>query len=290
MDLGFLSFLAEPGFVLPWYAVGLLGAGWVVHDTRRVNTQVKPVMKWAWPLIVLFLSVFGLAVYLWSSRPPAAGARQGHAARDAYDAYAETMPRRVMGSVIHCVAGDGLGIITAMVAARLLGLSFWQEFWFEYAVGFAFGWFIFQYKAMRGMADSALQALWMGGRAEFFSMMTVMAGMGAVMAWVTPLVVGQQPRPDTWAFWGFAMLGLLVGFVATYPMNWALVRLGWKHGLGHHPPPTSRGNGQGGLAWRVAVMATAGVAALAVPGVLFEVHEGRPLALASSALPEGSGG
>ncbi len=38
-------------------------------------------------------------------------------------------------------------------------------------------------------------------------MMTVLAGMGAVMAYMTPLVVGQQPSPLTAAFWGFGALG-----------------------------------------------------------------------------------
>jgi hypothetical protein len=80
------------------------------------------------------------------------------------------------------------------------------------------------------MTDGPLMGLWMGGRAEFFSMMTVMAGMGAVMAYVTPLAVGQQPSPLTAAFWGFGALGLLVGFVATYPMNFWLVKIEWKHG------------------------------------------------------------
>ena len=81
------------------------------------------------------------------------------------------------------------------------------------------------------MADTPLQALWMGGRAEFFSMMTVMAGMGAVMVFVTPRVVGEQPLPATFAFWGFGALGLFIGFLVTYPMNWILVRMGWKHGM-----------------------------------------------------------
>ena len=62
-------------------------------------------------------------------------------------------------------------------------------------------------------------------------MMTVMAGMGAVMGYVTPLVVGEQPDAHTFAFWGFGALGLLVGYVATYPMNWWLVKIGWKHGM-----------------------------------------------------------
>ncbi|HIC64680.1 MAG TPA: hypothetical protein EYO87_01505, partial [Paracoccus sp.] len=34
--------------------------------------------------------------------------------------------------------------MTAMIVLRLVGVTFWQEFWIEYAVGFAFGWLIFQ--------------------------------------------------------------------------------------------------------------------------------------------------
>lgn len=212
-QLGFLSFLSEPWFVLPWYGLGALAAAWVLYDGQHANSGLPAVMKGAWPIIVFFFSVIGLALYFATSRPPR-----------------KALFARVTGAAIHCVGGDGLGIVSAMVIARLAGFSFWEEYWFEYAVGFAFGWFIFQYLSMRKMAPP-LKALWMGGRAEFFSMMTVMAGMGVVMGVVTPLVVGQQPKPDTFAFWGFAMLGLAAGFVLTYPMNYWLVKVGWKHGM-----------------------------------------------------------
>lgn len=231
MNLSFLYFLGEPWFVIPWYAIGLLGALWVVYDSYRVNRHVTPALKWAWPIIVLFFSVVGIALYFWTCRPPGIGQVEGEQQKKEHHEFVSTPFKKVTGSVIHCVGGDGLGIMTAMVISRLVGMSFWQEFWFEYALGFAFGWFIFQYKAMSQMADGPLQALWMGGRAEFFSMITVMAGMGAVMVYVTPHVVGEQPLPQTFAFWGFGALGLLVGFVVTYPMNWILVKMGWKHGM-----------------------------------------------------------
>ncbi len=233
MDLGWLAFLAEPWFVVPWYLVGTACAAWVVHDTHSANPYVNVAVKWAWPIIVVFFSVLGLAFYLLASRPPGIGELEGEASKERYDEYASNTFRKVTGSVIHCVGGDGLGIVSAMVFARIVGLSFWGEFWVEYLVGYLFGWFIFQYKAMTMMTDSPVKALLLGGRAEFFSMITVMAGMGVVMGVVTPLTVGEQPGPGTWAFWGFASLGLLAGYVATYPMNWLLVSLGWKHGQGH---------------------------------------------------------
>jgi hypothetical protein len=136
-----------------------------------------------------------------------------------------------MGSLIHCVGGDGLGIMTAMVIARFGGFSFWQEFWFEYVAGYAFGWLIFQFWAFRLHGNKVGIALFKAFRAEFFSMLSVMIGMGYVMRRITPFVVGEQPLPNTYAFWGFASLGLIVGMIATIPTNYIMVKIGWKHGM-----------------------------------------------------------
>ena len=233
LNVGWLSVLAQPWFVVPWYLIGVAGAFAVAFDMKRHNRQVDRAVQWAWPIIVFYFSVIGIALYLLTSRPPGIqDVEDDHEQKKVFARYASKTYRKVTGSCIHCVGGDGLGIITAMIIARLASLDFWQEYWFEYAVGYAFGWFVFQMAAMKMTTDSNLKALWMGGRGEFFSMLTVMAGMGAVMGWVTPLTIGQQPKPTTFGFWGFAALGLLVGFVLTFPMNWMLVAVGWKHGIG----------------------------------------------------------
>ncbi len=86
---------------------------------------------------------------------------------------------------------------------------------------------------MRLHGNGWVASILKGGRAEFFSMITVMLGMGLVMYYVTPAVVGEQPLPNTYAFWTFGSLGLFVGFIFTLPMNWWLVSIGWKHGEGH---------------------------------------------------------
>lgn len=235
MAFGFLRFLGDPAFVLAWYGFGLTAAAWVFYDTLTANRHVTPALKAAWPILVLFFSVIGLALYVWSCRPRRIGAVQrqegDEPAERAHRAFASDTWKKVIGSDIHCVAGDGLGIMSAMVVTRLLEFSFWTEFWTEYVAGFLFGWFAFQATAMRHMGNSWPMALWKGGRAEFFSMITVMLGMGLVMRFVTPHVVGAPPKPETAAFWGFGALGLLAGFVLTFPMNWWLVRIGWKHGM-----------------------------------------------------------
>jgi hypothetical protein len=285
-----LSFLAEPAFVIPWYLFGMAATAWVWRDLRHANTPLKTAIKWAWPIVVLFFSVIGLALYFATARAPGvADASSQDEKKRRHEAFERSMVRRVNGAVIHCVAGDGLGIMTAMVIARLVEMSFWQEFWFEYAVGFAFGWFIFQFKSMTMMTDSKTKALAMAFRAEFFSMLTVMGGMGAVMAFVTPAVVGMQPKPTTAAFWGFGMLGLLVGYLFTFPMNWMIVKIGWKHGMGS-PQDAHPVHGRGPKVALFAAMAALGVAAMVLPGWLAVVREHHEDRVASAGLAElGSG-
>lgn len=214
MNFDFLNFLMRPEFILFWYGTGILFSVWNIYHVMYKNKDLHFALKLAWPIIFIFFSFFAWLLYLWTC-----------GGKDEIPMY-----RRSINAAIHCVAGDGIGIMTAMVISRIINLEFWSEFWFEYAVGFASGWFVFQYIAMKQMNDSKLAALLKAGRAEFFSMITVMLGMGLVMRYVTPAVVGHPPDPHTAAFWGFGALGLLVGFVFTYPMNYWMIRIGWKHG------------------------------------------------------------
>jgi hypothetical protein len=231
MNLTFLKFLVKPAFFWGWYGFGVLAAIWIIYDSLTANRHMMPALKLAWPLIMVFFSIVGFALYILSCRPPHIGHLSGTEAKQVHHKFVDVTWKKVIGSLIHCVGGDGLGIVSAMVVTRWLGFSFWEEFWTEYAVGFAFGWLIFQYLAMRKMGNPAWRALWKGGRAEFFSMISVMIGMGLVMRFVTPAIIGVPPKPNSYAFWGFAAFGLFVGAVFTYPMNWWLVRIGWKHGM-----------------------------------------------------------
>ena len=45
MELGFLSFLAEPWFITPWCAFGFVTAVWMTHDAYVNNTLLGAVRK-----------------------------------------------------------------------------------------------------------------------------------------------------------------------------------------------------------------------------------------------------
>jgi hypothetical protein len=236
MQFQFLSFLTSGLFVLSWYVAGSIFAIWVIYDVHYVNTSVNKALKTGWPVVIIFFSILGLFLFLWTCRPKGmsyfkTGINKKSTQEKFHHNYVASTFSKVTGSVIHCVAGDGLGIMTAMVIGRYIGLSFRSEFASEYIVGFLFGWILFQYAAMRSMGNSPSQALWKGGRAEFFSMITLMSGMLLTAKVVQPLIISSPPLPDTYAFWGIASLALFVGTMITYPMNWWLVSIGWKHGM-----------------------------------------------------------
>ena len=229
--MAFPGFLAEPWFVLSWYGFGMAAAAWALYDMLAVNTAVNPPLKAAWPIIIFFFSILGLALYWLTCRPSGIAEMDEKEKQTVHHDYVNNTFYKTNGALIHCVGGDGLGIMTAMIVLRLVGVTFWQEFWFEYAVGFAFGWLIFQLWAFLLQDNGLVAALWKAFRAEFFSMASVMIGMGVVMSQVTPRVVGEQPPPETYAFWGFASFGLLAGALLTVPVNYVLIRVGWKHGM-----------------------------------------------------------
>lgn len=231
MQFNFLTFLTNGLFVISWYASGVVLALWVIYDVLSVNTQVNKTLKIGWPIIMFFFSVIGLVMYIWTCRVPRIAYLKAGEKKKAHQRYVANTFSKVTGSVIHCVSGDALGIVTAMVISRYVGLHFWSEFTAAYITGFLFGLLLFQYPAMKSMGNTSAQALWKGGRAEFFSMITLMTGMGSVDKFIAPQLVSPPPLPTTYAFWGIAGFALLIGSALTYPMNWWLVSIGWKHGM-----------------------------------------------------------
>ncbi|MGZ3291264.1 MAG: DUF4396 domain-containing protein, partial [Xanthobacteraceae bacterium] len=115
--------------------------------------------------------------------------------------------------------------------ASAFGISGLAEIALEYILGFVFGWTIFQALFMRDMAGGSYRrALASTFMSEFLSMNLLMAGM-------VPTVMALKARipaatdPTTPSFWFVMSMGLLVGFIVAYPMNWWLVAYHLKHGM-----------------------------------------------------------
>jgi len=132
---------------------------------------------------------------------------------------------------MHCVAGDGVGILAGAVVASRFHLPSTADIALEYALGFGFGWSIFQALFMRGMAGGSYRlSLTSTFFPELLSMNCLMAGMVPVMTLAMKFVpAGRDPSGP--AFWFIMSMALLVGFITAYPMNWWLVSHHLKHGM-----------------------------------------------------------
>jgi hypothetical protein len=127
--------------------------------------------------------------------------------------------------------GDGVGIIVGAILASLLGLKGLAEVVLEYILGFAFGWTIFQALFMRDMVGGSYPRALKGTFiSEFLSMNLLMTGMvPTVMALKSEIPAAADPTLPS--FWFVMSMGLLVGFIVAYPMNWWLVANHLKHGM-----------------------------------------------------------
>jgi hypothetical protein len=187
-----------------------------------ITTPEATVMKWAFVILTAFTGPVGAFFYVLGCREPIRGT---------HEQYVNVRWRQVLGSTMHCAAGDGIGIIVGAAIGAALTLAFWPDFLLEYALGFSFGWAFFQAFAMRDMAGGDyLKSLKMTFLPEFLSMNCLMAGMMLVSMFWMPAVEGGHD-PATPQFWFIMSMALIAGFAAAFPMNWWLVSNHMKHGM-----------------------------------------------------------
>lgn len=208
------------GVILLWY---ILTAGAVVFVAIDIQSSpVSPVMRWAFILFTAYTGPIGVFLYVLGCREPLPGRHAD---------YVRAPWRQVLGSTMHCVAGDGVGILAGAVIGSVMSLDRPLEVALEYGLGFGFGWTIFQSLFMRSMVGGSYwMALKRAFMPEFLSMNLVMTGMIPVASLFWAAIGGKQ-GPLTPTFWFVMSMALLAGFVVAYPINWWLVSKNLKHGM-----------------------------------------------------------
>ncbi len=208
------------GVMLLWFLLTGLSVLYVAIDIR--STPESTVLKWGFVLLTAYTGPLGAFLYVLGCREPLPGL---------HERYVAVRWRQVLGSTMHCVAGDGVGILAGAVIASVMQLPGVLDVALEYVLGFGFGWTIFQALFMRGDAGGSYKAAL---RHTFFpellSMNVLMAGMVPTMLLAMKYVPGAHD-PSGPAFWLVMSMALLVGFVTAYPMNWWLVSRHLKHGM-----------------------------------------------------------
>lgn len=136
----------ESGIAL-WFVLTALSVAFVSVDIR--TTPAHPVLKWAFVILAIFTGPLAAFFYVLGCREPL---------KDTHALYVAARWRQVLGSTMHCAAGDGLGIIAGAVLVVNWHPPAWAEVPIEYLFGFGFGWAFFQAFAMRGMAGGLICA------------------------------------------------------------------------------------------------------------------------------------
>lgn len=209
------------GAMLMWWILTVPSFLFVLIDIFRTTPEAT-VMKWAFVILTAFTGPVGAFFYVLGCREPIKGT---------HEQYVAVRWRQVLGSTMHCAAGDGIGIIAGAAIGAALTLTFWPDFGLEYVLGFSFGWGYFQAFAMKDMAGGDYaKSLKMTFLPEFLSMNCLMSGMLLVSKFWMPRVEGgsDPARPE---FWFIMSMALLAGFITAYPMNWWMVSNHMKHGM-----------------------------------------------------------
>jgi len=207
--------------MLMWWILTVPSFLFVTVDIWR-TTPESPVLKWAFVILTAFTGPLGAFFYVLGCREPLSGT---------HEQYVAARWRQVLGSTMHCVAGDGIGIIAGAAIGALLAMSFWPDFLLEYVLGFGFGWAFFQAFAMRGEAGgSYTESLKKTFLPEMLSMNLLMSGM-ILTARIAMHYVPGGSDPAGPRFWFIVSMALSVGFVCAYPINWWLVANHMKHGM-----------------------------------------------------------
>ena len=210
--------------LLAWIALALAvaSAAFIVWQTwGRGNRLQMPIMEVVWPVTALYLGP--VAVWAWRRwRIP-----KGEGMQD------RPLPTAAALAVGHCGAGCTLGDIVGsslvfLLGLELAGLALWPELAVDFVLALSLG-VIFQYwtiAPMRGLGlrDGLVAAL----KADTLSLVAFEVGLFAWMILVQLVLFPGGLHPDEAGFWFMMQVGMILGFITAYPVNWWLVRAGIK--------------------------------------------------------------
>ncbi|MEO1969889.1 MAG: DUF4396 domain-containing protein [Sphingomonadaceae bacterium] len=210
--------------------------GLVILADEMARPQKMWIMNLVWPLTALFGSVVWLAAYYRWGRMPANPEQEQPAP-----------PFAVMvgkGSS-HCGAGCTLGDIIAEWAAfgfPAIAVWFGWHSWFsdkifavwipDFILAYVIGVF-FQYFTIKPMRDLSVgKGVWAAVKADTASITSWQIGMYGMMALLQfgwfKAEFGGTAEVNSPEFWFAMQIAMLAGFVTSYPVNWILIRIGWK--------------------------------------------------------------
>jgi hypothetical protein len=224
--------------------LGLVCAVILMIDVVRYP-QPMGIMNVVWPVTALFGTVVILWLYIFYSRSAHSEMHHDMHEHGMHGINRKPFPVIVGEGTLHCGSGCVIGDIAAECLAFFFPqLAIWfgwhwlfadkmYAVWvFDFVLAFGLG-VLFQYFAIAPMRKLSLRAgLAAALEADALSLIAWQIGMYGFMAFAQFRVfghfLGAPATVDTVEFWFAMQLAMVVGFVASYPVNWWLIRSGIK--------------------------------------------------------------
>lgn len=137
----------------------------------------------------------------------------------------ENHVRLALSATLHCLIGCGLGEVLGMVIGTWLHMSNTSAMLLAIILGFVFGFAFGMIPLMRAgfPFNKAFKQVLI---AEGLSI-AVMETFEVIVQVYTPGVM--DAHLTDWVFWKGMLFGLIVGFIAAFPVNYFFVKKGIRH-------------------------------------------------------------
>ena len=189
------------------------------------------IMNVVWPITGLYLPVLGWLLYAnMARRKPMSMSMDMHVAHGGRPFW-----KSVFISTTHCAAGCVIGDVIGgpivfWAGWTLFGERLYAEYLVLFVLAYIFG-IAFQYLPIRAMQRiSPRAALLEAIKADTLALTTFEIGL---FAWMAVIHFQFVPRPELTSptYWFMMQIGMVLGFIASFPNNWYLVRAGVKPGM-----------------------------------------------------------
>jgi hypothetical protein len=207
----FRPMLSDPRIAVLWVGLVATSLGTLWWDLRERNQALPSMMQGVWTLVVLYSGPFGLGLYWYAGRTQIS---------------TDSLWRRGVRSTAHCYSGCGAGeVVGITIAQGILALAVGWVAAITFGFAYLFGYALTVGPLMQegvSFVQSAKDALY--SETPSITIMEIVA-IGA------DLLLASESHMGDLLFWMALVFSLSLGFLAAFPVNVLLVKVGVKEGM-----------------------------------------------------------
>ncbi len=226
--------------------IGLLSSIIIYVDINMGRYQGMPIMNVCWPITALYSGPIALFMYFKYGRPKKMKmdhskmkAQHGsHSGHSKHKMKHKPSWVQIYISSTHCGAGCGLADIVSEImiywaAITILGHTIWASYFIDYGFALVFG-FAFQYFNIAPMKPdlSTWQVTKDAVKADVLSLTSFQLGMYGWLLAVHFMFNGMLNASSP-IYWFMMQIGLTIGLLTTYPVNYWLIKTHIKESCAH---------------------------------------------------------